>query len=332
MKLSDLGEFGLIEKLRERLSATDADGVVAKDIVVGIGDDAAVTRTRSGATIVSTTDALVEGVHFRLDWSSAADVGFKAASVNVSDLAAMGAEPRWLLVALCAPPDLSDDVVEGIYDGLTEAGALYRTHVIGGDIVRARELVIAVTAIGELDGEPMRRSSARSGDMLAVTGPLGRAAAGVNLLLSQDPKRVVPEHAMACIDAHRRPVARVGEGRRLAAAGIRTAIDVSDGLASDAKRLAEASGVAVEIEAARLPVAIQAQSVGEDRGWDVRQMVLGGGEDLELLVAAPAALARQLGLLAIGRITDGAGVWLVETDGELTELDPQGWDHFKAQR
>jgi thiamine-monophosphate kinase len=326
VKLSELGEFGLIEKLRARLAASGDP-----DVVVGVGDDAAVTRTRSGATVVSTTDALVEGVHFRLDWSSAADVGFKAASVNVSDLAAMGAEPRWLLVALCASADLDDGVVEGIYDGLGDAGALYGTQVIGGDTVRAPEkggLVIAVTAIGELDGEPMLRSSAVPGDVLAVTGRLGRAAAGVNLLLSQNPKKVIPEHAIACIDAHRRPVARVDEGRRLAAAGVRTAMDVSDGLASDAQRLAEASGVAVEIDADRLPAAMEARSVAEDRGWDVRQIVLGGGEDLELLVAAPSAQVDELGLTAIGRIAEGAGVWLVDDDGARTELGPQGWDHF----
>jgi thiamine-monophosphate kinase len=325
VKLSDLGEFGLIDLLHARL----VDVASSEGIVVGIGDDAAVTRTRSGATIVSTTDALVEGVHFRLDWSSAADVGFKSASVNVSDLAAMGAEPRWLLVALCAPPALSTDVVEGIYDGLTEAGALYGTDVIGGDVVRSEELVIAVTAIGELDGEPMRRSSAAPGDVVAVTGPLGRAAAGLNLLLSQDPKKVIPEHAIACIDAQRRPVARVREGRRLAAAGVRCAMDVSDGLASDARRLAEASGVGIEIDAEKVPVATEAQSVATDRGWDVDRMVLGGGEDLELLVTASGPLIDELGLIPIGHVAAGEGVWLVGTDGTRRELDAQGWDHFR---
>lgn len=323
MKLSDLGEFGLIDRLRERLRLSDVDGVV-----VGVGDDAAVTRTRSGADAVSTIDALVEGVHFRLDWSSAADVGFKAASVNVSDIAAMGAEPRWLLVALCAPSDLSADVVDGIYDGLTEAGALYGTDVIGGDVVRSEQLVLAVTAIGESNGEPMRRSSAAPGDVLAVTGPLGRAAAGVNLLLSQDPKTVIPEHAMACIDAHRRPVARVREGRRLATGGVRCAMDVTDGLASDATRLADASGVAIEIDDAHVPVAMEAASVAADRGWDVRQIVLGGGEDLELLVAAREELVRELELTPIGRVAHGSGVWLVDADGTRTEIGPRGWDHF----
>jgi thiamine-monophosphate kinase len=327
VKLSDLGEFGFIERLRGLLP----DGRVE----VGIGDDAAVVRMRDGSALVATTDALVEGVHFRLDWSTSADVGFKAVSVNVSDLAAMGAEPRWLLVCLCAPTDLDAGIAEGLYGGMVEAGAIYGTEVIGGDTVRSDELVITVTALGELDGEPMRRSSARAGDVLAVSGPLGRAAAGVNLLLSNDPKDVVPEHAMACIDAHRRPVARVREGRRLQDAGIRAAIDISDGLASDAGRLAEASGVAVEIDHELLPVAAEARSVGADRGWDVTQMVLVGGEDLELLVAVPAARAAELdelGLTKVGRVvergTEVEAAWLVR-DGKRQPLGPLGWDHFR---
>lgn len=318
MKLSDLGEFGLIDKLRAWLPKADAD--------VGIGDDAAVVRVRDGASLVATTDALVDGVHFRLDWSQAADVGFKAVSVNVSDLAAMGAEPRWLLVSLCAPPDLSEETVHGLYGGMIEAGAMYGTEVIGGDTVRAKQLVITVAALGELDGEPMLRSSAKVGDVLAVTGALGRAAAGVNLLMSNDPSRVVPEDAMACIDAHRRPVARVREASKLRAAGVRAALDISDGLASDARRLAEESDVGVELEEKLVPIAPEALSVAEDRGWDAVQMVLGGGEDLELLVAARASVVESLGLLPIGRVVSD-GVWLVR-DGEREPLRSGGYDHF----
>ena len=318
MNLSDLGEFGLIDKMRGWLPTSGA--------AVGIGDDAAVVRMRDGASLVATTDALVDGIHFRLDWSQAADVGFKAVSVNVSDLAAMGAEPRWLLVALCAPPDLSEETVHGVYGGMIEAGAMFGTEVIGGDTVRSKQLVITVAALGELDGEPMRRSSAKVGDVLAVTGPLGRAAAGVNLLMSNSSERVVPEDAMACIDAHRRPVARVREGSRLRLAGIGTALDISDGLASDARRLAEASGVGVELEEKLVPIASEALSVAEDRGWDAVQMVLGGGEDLELLVAAPASLVESLGLLPVGRVVSD-GMRLVRA-GERVPLPAGGWDHF----
>ncbi len=323
MKLSDLGEFGFIDKMRAWLPAPMLDGAA----LVGIGDDAAVARLRDGTSLVATVDALVEGVHFRLDWSSAADVGFKAVSVNVSDLAAMGAQPRYLLVVLCAPPTLDEDTLAGLYTGIAEACAIYGTEVIGGDTVRSSELILSVTAIGEIEGDPLRRSGASVGDALAVTGLLGRAAAGVNLLLSADPKDVVPEDGLACLHAHRRPVARVSEGTRLQAAGVHAAIDISDGLASDARRIAEASGVGVEIS--NLPIAPEARGVAEARGWDVAQMVLGGGEDLELLVAVDRSQVEPLGLIEIGRVvTDG--VWLVR-DGERTELDALGYDHFKRQ-
>jgi thiamine-monophosphate kinase len=322
VKLSDLGEFGFIDRLRDWLPAGDA--------IVGVGDDAAVVRMRDGGDLVASSDALIEGVHFRLDWSTASDVGFKAVSVNVSDLAAMGAEPRFLLVVLAAPASIEDDVLAGLYGGMAEACALYGTEVIGGDTVRAPEgsgLGLTVTALGQIDGAPLRRSGARPGDVLAVTGALGRAAAGVNLLLSGDPRDVVPEDGLACLDAHRRPVARVKEGQRLKDAGAHAAIDISDGLASDVRRIAEASGVGVEIDLSDRAMAPEARNVAAARGWDIRQIVLGGGEDLELLVAVPPSEVDALGLIEVGRVVSD-GVWLVR-DGERTELDPLGYDHFK---
>ena len=299
-----------------------------QSVVVGVGDDAAVTNMR-GKRLVASADALVEGVHFRLDWSTAADVGFKAVSVNVSDLAAMGADPRWLLLVLCAPPSVAEETLESLYGGVIEACALYGTELIGGDTVRSSQLVLSVTALGEIEGDPLLRSGAKVGDALAVTGPLGRSAAGMNLLMSSDPKGGTPEDVVACIDAHRRPVARVHEGAKLRDAGAHAAIDISDGLASDAQRLAEASGVGVEIDLKRLPIAPEARSVAGDRGWDGVQMVLGGGEDLELLVAVPPGepASRDLGLLEIGRVVE-SGAWLVDGE-ERTELQAVGYEHFK---
>jgi thiamine-monophosphate kinase len=270
-------------------------------------------------------------VHFRPDWSSSSDIGFKAVSVNVSDLAAMGATPRWLLVVMQAPADTALDELDGIYTGMAEACGRYGVEVIGGDTVRARDLVLAVTALGEVVGDPLTRSGAKPGDILAVTGSLGRAAAGVNLLLSGDPKQVEVDDALVCLEAHRRPVARVDEGRRLREAGVHAAIDISDGLASDAIRIAEASGVGVELDADRLPIAPEVTSVAAERGWDARRIVLGGGEDLELLVAAPPGIDLDaLGLVACGRVVD-EGVWLVEAGGERTPLWEQGYDHFRGE-
>lgn len=321
MSLSDLGEFGFLERMRRWIPEAS--------VPVGIGDDAAVTHVSEGSALVATADALVEGIHFRWDWSSPADVGYKAVAVNVSDLAAMGAEPRWLLLSLCAPPSTSEGRLRELYEGLSEACRAYGVEVVGGDTVAADQMVIAVSALGEVEGDPLTRSGAKEGDVLAVTGPLGRAAAGVNLLLSQDPRGLSPEDALACMDAHRRPMARVDEGRALRRGGAHAAIDLSDGLGSDVRRLAEASGVGAELDLARIPVAPEARRVAEARGWDLERMVLGGGEDLELLVALPAgADLPGVELLEVGRVVS-EGVWLVR-DGERTELRLEGWDHFRS--
>lgn len=321
MDLSDLGEFGFLQRV--------ARWVPPGSAAVGIGDDAAVVDVPTGSSVVATADALVEGVHFRWEWSKPADVGYKSVTANVSDLAAMGARPRWLLVTICAPPSISEEKLRELYEGVLAACGDYGTEVVGGDTVSADKLLLAVTALGEIAGDPLRRSGAKTGDILAVTGPLGRAAAGVNLLLSQDPKRVSPEDALACMQAHTRPVARVAEGLALMETGAHAAIDVSDGLASDVRRLTEASGVGAEIDVERLPVASEAKRIADARGWDVERMVLGGGEDYEILVALPAdqIAAAGIELLEIGRIVD-EGLWLVR-EGRREPLDLEGWDHFK---
>jgi thiamine-monophosphate kinase len=322
MQLGDIGEFGFIERLRSFLPPGSA--------IVGVGDDAAVVDL-GGNHLVATADALVEGVHFRFDWSSHEDVGFKAVSVNVSDIAAMGARPRFLLVTVAAPASTPVEVLEGLYAGIAEANARYGTELIGGDTVRGSELVISVTALGEIGGRALLRSGAKVGDVLAVTGPLGRAAAGVNLLLSGDVPRdsgdAPVEDALICLDAHRRPIARVDEGRRLRNAGAHAAIDVTDGLASDAIRMAEASGIGVELD--HLPIASEAASVAKARGWSAEQMVLAGGEDLELLVAVPDTFDLGAhGLIACGRVVE-EGLSVV-IDGTRQELEASGYDHFRG--
>jgi thiamine-monophosphate kinase len=318
VQLSDLGEFGFLDRVRSWLPHGNA--------LVGPGDDAAVVEV-AGGRLVATTDALVDGIHFRADWSSPGDIGHKAVAVNASDVAAMAGDPRWMLVTICADPASSVDSLEELYRGMVAAASEYGVEIVGGDTVRSDTFVISVTALGELEGDPLLRSGARPGDTIAVTGPLGRAAAGVNLLLSGDPRDVTPDDALACIDAHRRPRARIGEGKRLRDAGAGAAIDVTDGLASDARRVADASGVGIEIDADRLPVAREVASVASSRGWNAEQIVLGGGEDLELLVAIPAELdAQALGLIPCGRVVDD-GLWLVR-DGRRTPLQEEGFDHF----
>jgi thiamine-monophosphate kinase len=320
VSLSERGEFGFIERMRSWLPDGGA--------TVGIGDDAAVVET-TGNSVVAATDALVEGVHFRSDWSSPSDTGFKAVSVNVSDIAAMGACPRWILLALCAPPETTEEVLRGLYEGIEEACAAYGTELVGGDTVRAPQLTLVVTAIGELEGkEPVTRSGAEVGDVVAVTGPLGRAAVGVNLLLSQDAKDSSPEDAIACMAAHRRPRARVDAGAQLHQVAAHAAIDLSDGLGSDARRLSESSGVGFEIDLGRVPVAPEAGRIAAARGWDIERIVLGGGEDFELLVALPREQLEGTDWIEIGRVVDD-GLWLVR-DGQSVPLPDEGYDHFRT--
>ncbi len=318
MDMSGLGEFGFIERMRSWLPDTGA--------TVGMGDDAAVFD--ASGRIVASTDALVEGVHFRSDWSSPSDIGFKAVSVNVSDIAAMGARPKWILLALCAPPETKEDVLRGLYEGIEEACAAYKTELVGGDTVRAPQLTLAVTSIGEIDGQPVKRSGAEVGDVLAVTGPLGRAAVGVNLLLSQDAKDASPEDAIACMAAHRRPHARVGVGTQLQAIGAHAAIDLSDGLGSDARRVCAATRVGIEIDIGRVPVAPEAQRIAASRGWDIERLVLGGGEDFELLVVLPRSQLEGTDWIEIGRVVDD-GLWLMR-DGHSVPLPDDGYDHFRS--
>jgi thiamine-monophosphate kinase len=286
LRLSELGEFGLLRELERR------------GLVAGIADDGA----QLGNGLVATQDALVEEVHFRLDWTSWRDLGYKAAAVNLSDLAALGAEPTALLVALAAPPETDADDVVALYEGLGEPGV----PVVGGDTTRAERLTLAVTALGRSDRVP-GRSGARPGDVLVVTGPLGGAAAGLAAL------RAGRDDAF--VEWHRRPPIRLGEGRRLAASA-HALMDLSDGIASDAARIAERSGTRLVVDVDALPLA---DGLPDDQPYWTQ------GEDYELLaVLAPDdPLARELPV--VGRVEEGEGVLLQRAGGVL---DLAGWDSF----
>src|SRR6266516_3127131 len=253
MRLSELGEFGLLAELEER------------GLARGLDDDAA--QLADG--VVVTQDALVEGVHFRLDWTTNRELGFKAAAVNLSDLAASGAEPEALLVTLAAPPDTSLEDVISLYEGLNEPGV----PVVGGDTTRAEALSVSITAIGRSDRVP-GRGGARPGDLLVITGPLGAAGAAFRE------------------GRHARPPLRLEDGRRLAASA-HALIDVSDGLAADAGHIAERSGCRLAIDLEQVPLAPGAT-----------QDDLGFGEDYELLAATP----EPLDYAVIGRCEEGTGV------------------------
>jgi thiamine-monophosphate kinase len=283
--MSGAGEFELIEALASRLDPA-ADGL-------GIGDDAAAWQPSPGALVVATTDMLVEGVHFRLDWASPRDLGWKALAVNLSDLAAMGATPGRALVSVALLPGQAA-LVEEMYEGLSELARLTGTRVVGGDTVRTSgPLVVNVALIGEAEpGRLLRRGGALPGDLLVLTGAVGAAAAGLVLLLEGDPERLARPEAGPLLAAHHRPQPRLAAGRTLARLGVRCAIDVSDGVASEAWHLARASGIAIRLDTDLLPLAAAAVSMfGEERA---RQFALSGGEDYQLLFTVPEARVAEV--------------------------------------
>jgi thiamine-monophosphate kinase len=312
--VAELGEFGLVERLTARFSAATAD-----EPVLGPGDDAAVLAAPDGR-VVATTDLLVDGRHFRRDWSTAEDVGRKAAAQNLADVAAMGAHPTGLLLGLAVPPDLPVEWLEALADGMRDECDLLGARVIGGDVVRAETLLLAVTALGDLRGaRPVRRDGARPGDIVAYTGRLGWAAAGLAVLGRgfRSPVSVVA--------AHRRPEPPYAEGPHAAALGATAMVDVSDGLVADLEHVAIASGVGIELDTAKLELPAKLRDVGNALGVDPMGWVLAGGDDHALAATFPGSDPPPEPWRVIGRVARGRGVVV---DGSAYDA-PGGFDHFR---
>lgn len=309
-----MGEFGLVERLTARFAAS-----TAPEPAVGPGDDAAVLAAPDGR-VVATTDLLVDGRHFRRDWSTAEDVGRKAAAQNLADVAAMGAHPTGLLVGLAVPPDIQVAWLEALADGMRAECEPLGARVVGGDVVRCDTLTVAVTALGDLRGrDPVRRDGARPGDVVAYTGRLGWAAAGLAVLGRgfRSPVGVVA--------AHRRPEPPYAEGPRAAGLGATAMVDVSDGLVADLQHVAVASGVGIELDTARLELPAKLRDVGTALGIDPMTWVLAGGEDHALAATFPGASPPPEPWRVIGRVARGRGVVV---DGSAYDA-PGGWDHFR---
>jgi thiamine-monophosphate kinase len=304
-----------------------------------IGDDAAVLEPTPGTMLVATTDLLVENVHFRRRWAEPADIGWKAIAVNVSDVAAMGATPRWALVALACPEAAGQDEVEAFYEGALALCDAYGVVIVGGDTSASPTgWTVNVTLLGEAVA-PVLRSTARPGDVVAVTGSLGRAAAGLAVLeRDQAPPGVPPAALAELTDAHLRPRPRVAEGRWLAGAGGVTAMmDLSDGIATDLPRLVAESGAAATVDLHRLPVADATREVATALDHDPTAWATGGGEDYELLLTCErgaferlrAGLDTSLGttLTAVGEIRGGRGVRWLDAHGRDAVV-AAGFEHF----
>jgi thiamine-monophosphate kinase len=333
------GEGRLTE--RALIRAVRARSWPDRGVVVGIGDDAAVLEPAPGRRLVVTTDLLIEDVHFRRRYAEPADIGWKALAVNLSDIAAMGACPRWSLVALACPPGTTMDEVEAFYEGLAALAAEHDVSLVGGDTSASPAgWVVNVTVIGDTDRAPLTRSGARPGDVVAITGDVGRSAAGHAVLERREAPAGLPADALAAVTAaHLRPRPRVREARWLAAAsGVTAMIDLSDGVATDLGHLARESGVGVRVDLARLPVAPTTRMVARALGREPLAWATGGGEDYELLLTCePSAfdrlrsgLAQATGtaLTAVGEaLAGGAEVRFVAEDGQAVEV-AAGFEHF----
>lgn len=330
--LSELGERGLIARLRSRLPPP------GPDILVGIGDDAAAVAW-GGETLLLTTDTMLEGVHFRRSTATLRDIGAKAIAVNVSDIAAMGGEPRLALLALALPSNFAVADVDELYAGLLDMAQQHGVTLVGGDTCAASGgVVLSVTLVGRVTGAPVRRSGARPGDAILVTGALGASAAGL-AVLERGPGDLPPAVVEAVVRSHRIPTPRVAESRLIQGLGGATAmIDLSDGLVTDLGHIAAESRVGARIDVDALPVSEATRAVARAFDVDPLRWALSGGEDYELLFTASPDRALDLArsvaartgtpVHRIGEVRPlDEGVRFVDQGGRAHAVAP-GFDHF----
>lgn len=336
MKVSELGEHGVIELLAKTIqSGRDARSPAWKNLIIGIGDDAAAWRS-GGSVLLATTDALRENVHFTretLDWH---DLGWKALAVNLSDIAAMGGLPQYALVTLAVPEDTEVENILALYRGMLELAGQFGVAIIGGDTDRAPFVDISVAVFGNVDGERslLRRTAAKVGDRVAVTGSLGGAAAGLEMLTKH--LDFDADSSRALRRAFCRPNPRVVEGQVLLKAGVKTAIDVSDGLVADMGHICRASNIGAIIETSHLPVEPTVRTNFGDRALE---LALSGGEDYELLFTASDEIVKQVEsavscpITIIGEIIEDRKnrVTVINGQGRIVRLAKSGWDHFQKE-
>ena len=333
MTVTELGERALLARIRARLPKP------GPDVLVGVGDDAAVVASAKNASVVLTTDALIEGVHFDRAFSTAADIGHKALAVNLSDLAAMGATPAWALLSLALPGGTQLEEVEALVDGLVALATAENTALVGGNLAASPAgMAITVTAVGTV--HPRRvllRDGGRAGDDLYLSGTIGGGAAGLEMLRA-GPHAATDASQRGCVERYRRPTPRTRLGRAVAQArAARAAMDLSDGLADAVRQVAEASACGAVIDATALPIDPGARRWWEERGEDPVARALGGGDDYELLFAVPSKWRGRLRharrhaadppLTRIGVLTGTRDEYVVVREGRR-ELLTGGFEHW----
>jgi thiamine-monophosphate kinase len=312
-----MNEFEIVRRISDELPQAPPE------VLVPIGDDCAVLRLGE-RDWVAASDMLVSGHHFK-GWATPEDVGYKAVAINVSDVAAMGGVPRFVLASGGAP---DPETTLRCFRGILEACELFGVYPLGGDTTRADALTVDVAILGELFAPPVLRSGANPGDLLAVTGDLGASAAGLLALENGT------SGSQRLIRKHLRPEPRVVAGRIAAGLGVGAAIDLSDGLASDVRRLCAHSGVGCRVHLDLLPIASDTRAFLESLGRDPGILAATGGEDYELLISAPEptldALAESVEtpITKIGEVADGVGVFFRRGDEPVENLS--GWDHFSS--
>jgi thiamine-monophosphate kinase len=335
MKVSELGEFGLIELLAEiASSAINSKDSSWQNLIVGVGDDAAAWQV-DGAVQLATTDSLVQDTHFDLNIVTWEELGWKAIAVNLSDIAAMGGAPQYALVSLALPGEVETDDVISLYRGMVKVAARFGVAVVGGNVAASEKTMINVTVLGNLESTQMlTRSAALPGDLIAVTGYLGLSAAGLSMLKQH--LKLDVETTLLLRQAHLTPTPRIDEGQILLHRAVKCAIDVSDGLLADLAHICQASKVSARINQKALLIH---PALKKNFKTDYLQLALSGGEDYELLFTASTLIMPRLKktmpcpITVIGEITEGkqGQVDLVDEDGEIVPWQKAGWEHFKSR-
>lgn len=318
--MANKGEFGLIDFIKKRFKVPHG--------TIGIGDDCAVMPSGEGDLLFS-TDLLVEGVHFLRSESSPEDIGWKAAAVNLSDIAAMGGTPEATFLSMALPKDAQGEWAERFIDGYEEISRIYNVPLLGGDTTSSlRDIAVNVGILGRcISGRGLMRNNASVGENIYVTGPLGDSAGGLQAILKGICRTAEVE---TLIRRHKRPVPRVNEGRALMMSGkVGAMMDISDGLASDMRHIMESSNAGAVIELDKLPYSNELDSVCNKYGWDRYELATGGGEDFELLFTGPEGMeiCMDFPVYCIGKIIPGNElIWIVKN--RPVDMDITGYRHF----
>jgi len=335
--LADIGEFGLIHRIHELIKK---EGVQAPEVTLGIGDDTASFRPRQGYEQLVTCDCLVEGRHYLPDFITPQNLGRRAITMNLSDIGAMGGQPLYALVSLGLKADMPVSDVEDIYHGFMMELNPFRASIIGGNITKTMEATfIDITLIGEVEQDKlMRRSTARVGDTILVTGYPGQAAAGLKLMLRSKPTKDLQKHPL--VQAFNSPTHRVKEGQAVANSKLASAmIDTSDGFLGDLGHICEESGVGALLIQEKFPISEDLRQAASQLDLDLHELFLQDSDDYELIITCSPEHADQIRsaissvsdmpVTEVGSITDAVGKFqLILPDGSQHRITPAGWDHF----